>query len=87
MSVWVFARLGYSAPGARDGQGPDPVGLLLYLSLWLVGALLLHSTLISTWLATSKRNADRAREGQRGLWIQAVSWAVLAVCVWPWIAM
>lgn len=84
---WVFAHLGYRSPGAHDGQGPDPLGLMLYFAAWLVGALLLHSTLVSTWLATGKGNAERAREGRRGLWIQAVAWATLAVCVWPWLSL
>lgn len=81
---WVAIYLGYAAPGARDGGGPNPLGLLLFLSVWLVGALLVHSTLVSTWLATSKGDADRVREGSRGLKIQAALWVVLALCVWPW---
>ncbi|ALN63497.1 putative membrane protein [Lysobacter antibioticus] len=87
LGTWVYAHLGYRSPGAHDGQGPDPLGVMLYLAAWVVGGLLLHSTLVSTWLATSKRNAERVREGGRGLWLQAAGWAVLAFCVWPWLSL
>ncbi|MGO1003467.1 hypothetical protein [Lysobacter sp. CA196] len=87
LGAWVYFHLGYRSPGAHDGQGPDPLGVMLYLAVWLVGALLLHSSLISIWLASSKRNAERNREGRRGLWVHAAAWAVLAVCVWPWLSL
>ncbi|MBA8879025.1 hypothetical protein [Phyllobacterium myrsinacearum] len=76
LSAWLYFCLSYSPRHGGDGMGPDPRGLILVLSAWLVGAIMLHSSILSMVLAASKEPANfvHRREYRICVWINIVSW-------------
>ncbi len=48
-----------------DGYGPDPLGVLLYLSLWPVGLLLAHSGLLACLVRA--RQPASILQGRQGI--------------------
>ncbi|MFY3975323.1 hypothetical protein ACOTHX_03985 [Achromobacter xylosoxidans] len=69
LAVWAITVAVYEAPRHGDGYGPDPLGVLLYLSLWPVGLLLAHSGLLAVWCARgSRRRSCKAGRGLPSTW-------------------
>ncbi|MGE8686224.1 MAG: hypothetical protein ACN6PJ_03740 [Achromobacter sp.] len=73
LAVWMVGIGTYEAPRYGDGYGPDAFGVLLYLSLWPVGLLLAHSSLLACF-ARAKRPAT-ILQGRRGISIHLALWA------------
>lgn len=82
LCVWVYAAAVYQAPRATDGNGPDPQGLLIFLSVWPLGLLLLHSWVLAWCLR--RRHAASILAGRYGLTIHAVLAAVFVGCMLLW---
>jgi hypothetical protein len=72
--AWLYFCLSYSPRLGGDGMGPDPLGLLLVVSAWLVGAVMLHSSILSMILAASKGPAVLRREYRDCAWVNVVLW-------------
>jgi len=77
--AWTIGAVSYDPPGAHDGYGPDPVGIILYFALWLMGFLLLHSALLA-WIVRKKRPAT-VLQGRWGLAIHTALGVALLVYV------
>ncbi|HEY9274023.1 hypothetical protein [Achromobacter sp.] len=70
LAAWAITVAVYEAPRYGDGYGPDPLGVLLYLSLWPVGILLVHSGLIASLVRT--RQPASILQGRDGIAIHLV---------------
>jgi hypothetical protein len=67
---------------ASDGNGPDPLFILIVILLWPAGIALVHSTGIG--LALLIRGKGRSREAKESLWGNGILWLlIIAVWVWP----
>ncbi|KGD90168.1 membrane protein [Achromobacter sp. RTa] len=73
LAAWVIGVATYDAPRLGDGNGPDPLGVLLFLSLWLVGLLLAHSSMLACF-ARARRPAT-ILQGRQGIAIHLALWA------------
>lgn len=71
---WLYFCLIYSSRLGGDGMGPDPLGLMLVASAWLVGAVMLHSSILSMVLAASKGPTLLRREYKGCAWVNIVLW-------------
>lgn len=76
MAVWAYLYAGIAPPAAHDGQAPAEAGLLLFFSTILLGAVLLHDTVVALVLALSKKPDGRAREGKLGVALCVAMWVV-----------
>lgn len=76
LSGWLYFCLSYSPRHGGDGMGPDPLGLMLIVSAWLVGATMLHSRILSMVLAASKEptNFVNRLEYRICVWINFALW-------------
>lgn len=74
LSAWLYFCLSYSPRLGGDGMGPDPLGLILVVSAWLVGAVMLHSSILSMVLAASKEPTVLRREYRDSAWVNVVLW-------------
>lgn len=65
LAVWAITVAVYETPRHGDGYGPDPLGVLLYLSLWPVGLLLAHSGLLACLVRA--RQPASILQGRQGI--------------------
>lgn len=79
LALWIVSSALYTAPRARDGSGPDPVGLLIYFSTFIIGLFLLQSTLLA--LALHSRSPRSVFIGRFGLRIHIVLWCVFVAWI------
>jgi hypothetical protein len=79
LCIWGVCSAVYSAPAATDGNGPDGIGLLIYVSTFPVGLLLIHSTLLA-W-ALSSRSPHSVFSGRLGLRIHAALWVAFVTWI------
>ncbi len=82
LGVWAISLAVYQAPRATDGNGPDPMGLLLFFSAWPLGLLLLHSWALAWYLR--RRRPASILSGRHGPAIHAVLSAVFVGCTLIW---
>lgn len=82
LGVWMISLATYEAPRASDGNGPDPLGLLIFLSSWPLGLLLLHSWALA-WYLRRRRPASILR-GRHGMAIHVVMVALFVGCMLTW---
>jgi hypothetical protein len=67
---------------ASDGNGPDPLFILVLILMWSAGIALVHSTGIG--VALLARGKHRSREAKESMWGNGVLWLlIIAVWVWP----
>lgn len=79
LCTWWTCSAIYTAPAARDGSGPDGIGLLIFLSTFPVGLLLVQSTLLA-W-ALNSRSPRSVLSGRLGVRIHAGLWVVFVVWI------
>lgn len=84
LALWIHALSNYTPPRGGDGMGPDPTGVLLYISSWLVGGILLHSGIVAAAWTSSKSEIEVARERRFSLWINVILWALFLGLVKVW---
>ncbi|AOF94260.1 hypothetical protein [Sinorhizobium sp. RAC02] len=84
LALWICALSTYTSPRGGDGMGPNPTGILLYISTWLVAGILAHSTIAAAVWGFLKGRMGVARKRQITLWINVILWTLFLVLVKKW---
>jgi hypothetical protein len=66
---------------ASDGNGPDPIFILVLILMWPAGIALVHSTGIGVALLI--RGKRHSREAKESMWGNGILW-LLIIAVWLW---
>lgn len=70
LAAWLIVAVTHVPGHQSDGSGPDGVVILLYLSLWPVALLLVHSALLACLVRD--RNPATLMQGRWGLSLHGV---------------